>query len=126
MPPFPLADEQLGQLVAFLRSVNVSAVQNKPREQVAAGEAFFFGNGGCAQCHMVRGRGGVNGPDLSAVAQRSTLIDIEKVLTDPTSQMGTKSTASCPGWAFCPDIQWAVVNVRLRDGKTLRGFARNE
>jgi PQQ-dependent dehydrogenase (methanol/ethanol family) len=126
MPPFPLADKQLDGLAAYLRARNQSAVQTAPVAQVKAGERFFFGEGGCAQCHMVAGLGGTNGPDLTAVAARSTMDEIQKMLDDPTSQMGAKSTATCPGWAFCPDFQWVVADVRLRKGGTLRGFARFE
>jgi PQQ-dependent dehydrogenase (methanol/ethanol family) len=126
MPPFALPDAEIAQLVAFIRAKNPSAVRAAPLEQIAAGTRYFFGDGGCSGCHMVRGRGGVNGPDLSNVAQRSTLKEIEAVLDDPTSQLGAKTTSWCPGWAFCPDVQWGVVSVKLRSGQMLRGFARNE
>src|SRR2546425_11409736 len=39
--------------------------------------------------------------------------------------MGIDTTPTRPSWAFYPDEVWAVVNVRLRNGSTLRGFARN-
>ena len=39
--------------------------------------------------------------------------------------MGVRTTADCPRWAYCPDFQWRVVNVKLRDGSALRGFSRN-
>ena len=127
MPPFAsLSEAQVAQLVGFIRAKNPSAVREAPPEQVAAGETFFFGKGGCSGCHMVRGRGGVNGPDLSDVAVRSTLPELNAMLDDPTAQMGVKTTSWCPGWAFCPDIQWGVVNVKLKTGGTLRGFARNQ
>ncbi len=47
------------------------------------------------------------------------------VLDDPTARMGTHSLAACPRWVFCPDFQWAVVDVTLSKGGSLRGFARN-
>ena len=71
---------------------------------------------------MVHGRGAVNGPDLSNIAARSTMAEMEKVLDDPTSQMGVHSLAICPPWAFCPDFSWAVVDVTLKNGTVLRGF----
>jgi PQQ-dependent dehydrogenase (methanol/ethanol family) len=126
MPPFAFDDAELAQFVALIRSKNqVAKVETTPA-QIAAGEALFFGEGDCASCHMVRGSGGSNGPDLSMVADRSSAADMAKMLADPTAMMGARTTASCPGWAFCPDFQWSVVNVRMRDGSTLRGFARNE
>lgn len=47
------------------------------------------------------------------------------MLDNPTSQAGLHITASCPSWAFCPDLQWSVVNVQMKNGSKLRGFARN-
>lgn len=126
MPSFPYADTQLDALASWLKSQNTSALQAHAPEQVAAGQSLFFGQAGCSQCHMVRGRGGVNGPDLSDVAVRSTPSQIERYLDDPTSQMGTQSQPGCPSWAFCPDTQWQVADVRLKDGERLRGFARNQ
>ena len=73
---------------------------------------------------MVRGRGASNGPDLSAIAARSTRAELERWLDNPTSMMGTKQMNICPGWAFCADFQWALQDVTLKSGEKLRGFAR--
>jgi PQQ-dependent dehydrogenase (methanol/ethanol family) len=124
MPAFNLPDSDLRQLAGWLRSLNQSAFDTKPVGQVAAGEAFFYGKGQCAGCHMVQGHGKANGPDLSAIGRRSTVRELELVLENPTSQMGIHTTASCPRWAFCPDDGWRIVNVKMRDGSALRGFAR--
>jgi PQQ-dependent dehydrogenase (methanol/ethanol family) len=125
MPPFPnLPQAEVKRLAAWLHSRNISALQAAPPEQVAAGEAYFYGPGGCAGCHMVRGRGASNGPDLSAIAARSTREEMERWLDNPTSMMGIKSLPSCPGWAFCADFQWALQDVTLKSGEKLRGFAR--
>ena len=40
--------------------------------------------------------------------------------------MGVKSLPGCPGWAFCPDFQWAIQDVVLKNGAKLRGFARRQ
>jgi PQQ-dependent dehydrogenase (methanol/ethanol family) len=125
MPAFSsLPASDVTQLARWIHSMNQSALAIAPPEQVAAGEKFFFGEGGCSGCHMVRGRGAVNGPDLSNLAARSNLPEIERVLDDPTAQMGIHSLAVCPPWAFCPDFSWAVVEVTLKNGNVLRGFAR--
>ncbi len=73
---------------------------------------------------MVHGRGQVKGPDLSAIGRRAIVRELELVLENPTSQMGIHTTATCPRWAFCPDETWQIVDVKLRDGSSLRGFAR--
>ena len=124
MPAFKLPEGELEALAQWLHSLNISAFETKPSGDVRAGEAFFFGKGQCATCHMVHGRGKVNGPDLSAIGRRSTVRELELVLENPTSQMGIHTTTTCPSWAFCPDETWRVVNVKMRDGQRLRGFAR--
>jgi PQQ-dependent dehydrogenase (methanol/ethanol family) len=125
MPPFPnLPQAELSRLAAWLHSLNISGLQSAPPEQVAAGEVFFRGAGGCSGCHMVRGRGASSGPDLSGIAARSTRAELEHWLDNPTSMMGTKSLSICPGYAFCPDFQWAVSDIALKSGNKLRGFAR--
>ncbi len=124
MPSFKLPADELRSLAQWLRSLNMSAFETKPAGNAQAGADFFYGKGQCAGCHMVHGRGKVNGPDLSSIGLRSTVRELELVLDDPTSQMGIHTTASCPRWAFCPDDTWRIVNVQMRDGKSLRGFAR--
>ena len=59
---------------------------------------------------MVYGAGEPIGPDLSNVARELTVDQIRQALLQPSAQI-------TPGYA--------LVTVRLRDGSTLRGFARN-
>ncbi len=124
MPAFgnlPPAD--LAALAKAVRSWNSSAFDAKPAGEVAAGKRFF--DESCKGCHMVRGSGASNGPDLSNIGRELTLRELEQSLTDPNSRKGKKNGASCPGWAFCPDDPWAVVKVRLLSGQIQRGFARS-
>ena len=75
---------------------------------------------------MVKGRGGSNGPDLSGIGARSTIKEINAWLDNPTGQVGKKTLGVCPFWAFCPDFQWAIADVTLKKGGTLRGFLRGQ
>jgi PQQ-dependent dehydrogenase (methanol/ethanol family) len=125
MPAFDLPEPRLKALAAWLKGLNPAASDTAAAGNVAAGQQFFFAKGGCAGCHMVHGQGSTNGPDLSDIGLKRTTSEIEAVLDNPTSQMGIHTTASCPSYAFCPDLSWAVVDVRLKDGAQLRGFARH-
>jgi alcohol dehydrogenase (cytochrome c) len=78
----------------------------------AAGERFFAGKGTCASCHMVRGRGGILGPDLSDIGHDRTTAQIEQALREP----GARSVSAA----------YRTVAVRLRSGQTIRGIAKNE
>jgi PQQ-dependent dehydrogenase (methanol/ethanol family) len=109
MPAFHLPSEQLDSLAAFVRSLNSTAAETALPGEAAAGREFFFGKGQCAGCHMVRGRGKALGPDLSNVGRELTVGEIRQVLRDPSSRI-------TPGYE--------LVTVQLKDGKSLRGFAR--
>ncbi len=123
MPAFPLPAKELDELAAAVHSWNASAFDAHPAGNPAAGEQIYQKQ--CQTCHTVGGRGGANGPDLSAAGRELTIREMEQTLANPSSRKGQRSGASCPSWAFCPDDPWAVVTARLRDGGSLRGFARS-
>jgi len=110
MPAFPLPDDQLSPLADYVHSLNATAFEAKPAGDIAAGERVFFGEGNCASCHSVGGRGGSNGPDLSNVARQLTLPELEESLTDPAARIAAG---------------YSVVSVAMNNGATLRGFARS-
>jgi mono/diheme cytochrome c family protein len=62
MPAFKLPEGELQALAQWLHSLNISAFDTTPAGDVRAGEAFFFGKGQCATCHMVHGRERRMGP----------------------------------------------------------------
>src|SRR6185436_11853389 len=103
-------DRELDSLTRFIRSLD--APDNAATAgDAAAGERFFFGKGQCGTCHMVRGRGAANGPDLSNVARQLKSSDLSQSLDDPSARIADG---------------WGVVNARLRDGRVLRGYARSQ
>ncbi len=125
MPPFALEDSALAMMSAWVHSLNASAYDIQPPGNVGAGERFFFGQGKCGTCHMIAGRGGTNGPDLSDIGRQLTVRQLDRSLDDPLARVANRSSASCPGWAFCPESAWDVANVQQRDGSVLRGFVRS-
>jgi len=126
MPAFPLPENQLQPLARWVRSLNASAYDLGSPGDVAAGERFFFGKGQCASCHMVRGLGEANGPDLSGIGRELTLGQLEQALDEPAKRAASRAGASCPPWAWCPGQGWQVVTVRFQDGSGLRGFLRSQ
>jgi cytochrome c oxidase cbb3-type subunit 3 len=69
MPAFKVSDQQATAIAAYVMKLKTPAGAAPSTATVsgdlAAGEQFFTGNGKCSACHMVRGGGGVLGPDLS-------------------------------------------------------------
>jgi len=111
MPGFTVPDAELDQLVAFVRSrvkpLKDVGINGDPR----SGEALFFGQARCAECHAVKGYGGLNGPDLTEAGDRLTLAEAETSLRHPHRRR-------VPGYE--------VATVQLRSGQKVRGFVRNE
>ncbi len=110
MPSFPIPDAELDDVALFIHSLNAPAASSHPPGDRSAGERFFFGAGKCSTCHMAMGRGRALGPDLSDVGHDLTVDGIRESLQQPDARIA-------PGYD--------LVTVQLRDGSTLRGFARN-
>jgi PQQ-dependent dehydrogenase (methanol/ethanol family) len=110
MPAIPLAEPDVSTLADYVSSLNATAFETKPEGDMAAGERFFFGAGKCVTCHTAAGVGGSRGPDLSNVARQLTLPELEQSLTDPGAHIAQG---------------YGLVSVQLRNGTTLRGFARS-
>ncbi len=111
MPAFQLPEQDLRQLLAFVVSLTAPAMNSPANGDIQAGERFFFGKGACSGCHMTQGAGGTLGPDLTSVGRDRRLGEIEQRLRNPNLQMSSG---------------YRVVSVRLKDGRQIRGLARNE
>jgi PQQ-dependent dehydrogenase (methanol/ethanol family) len=111
MPAFPLPQQDIDALAALVAGLRAPAIDHPPAGNPEAGERFFAGKGNCSNCHMVKGRGGILGPDLSNLGRDTRLARIEQALHDP-SKLGING--------------YKLVSVHLRSGETLRGLAKNE
>jgi PQQ-dependent dehydrogenase (methanol/ethanol family) len=110
MPAFDLPTDTIDALATMIASWNAVAAKANVPGDAAAGRQFFVGKGQCASCHLAQGEGAAIGPDLSDVALSLTVNDIRDALLHPDTRIA-------PGYG--------VVSVRLRSGRTLRGFARS-
>ena len=81
-----LGKENIGRLVAYIRSVNRQ--DNTPvTGDAARGESVFFGKGACSNCHMVGGRGKAIGPDLSRVGRSRSIAYLRESIVDPNADV---------------------------------------
>lgn len=110
MPAAQLSEDQTWQVVAFVRSLTAPAIESPAPGNPGAGEALFWGKGGCGECHSIRGRGGKLGPDLTNAGATRPLPQLRQDILDPDAS-GVNGYKS--------------VSVVLRSGATLAGVARN-
>jgi putative heme-binding domain-containing protein len=111
MPSSPLPEADVWKMVAYIRSLRATAIDNVVPGDVRVGEAVFNGKGGCAGCHMIRGRGGLIGPDLSNIAAERKVEDLREALTKPKP---------------VPPRGYQPVRLRTVKGQAIRGVIKNE
>jgi PQQ-dependent dehydrogenase (methanol/ethanol family) len=120
MPPFPLPQADIDQIVRYIRSLNAAPATTAVAGDAKAGESIFFGDGQCSSCHTAGGRGSSYGPDLSSIASRLRLANMQQALTNPGS-----STSSGGGGGFgAAPATYNSVTVVLKDGSKLQGLNR--
>jgi putative heme-binding domain-containing protein len=83
MPPFQLPPNEIWKIVAYIRSLRATASDAFVPGDVPSGEQVFWGKGNCGACHMIRGRGGIAGPDLSNAGGERPLKVLRDALTRP-------------------------------------------
>lgn len=112
MPSFKaLGAGGIDAVVAYLRILQGKQLSGMALGNPARGRALFFGEARCSNCHMVGGRGGFIGPDLSAYGLSHSPAEIREAIVNPDKNLRSD--------------QETVIAV-TRGGSTLVGLARNE
>ena len=119
MPANRLNEDEIWQIVSYLRTR-----QQPPTSasgDAGRGETLFFGAGKCSPCHMVNGRGGRLGPELSYVGSARPRAYLIESIRDPNRQLAENHS-------FGGDtrLNYDSVTAVTRDGKTVVGVAMNE
>ena len=111
MPSFTttLTDRMAWQTAAYVRSFGRVAPRPMPGDPQRG--ATVYQSNGCAACHVVRGTGGVLGPDLTAVGALRGSAHLRESLIDPAA-------VHPPGYL--------VVRVVTSAGAEIRGIRLNE
>jgi putative heme-binding domain-containing protein len=121
MPANILSDAETWEIIAYLRTL-APKVPEATLGNPKAGEKIFFGDGNCSLCHMVAGKGGRLGPDLSRVgAARSPKYLAEK-LRNPNGSTAAGLMEPGKEWP----LEYGTVTVVTRNGETIQGVVRNE
>src|SRR5688572_27999512 len=87
MPAFDLPPAELHSITLLVRSWNAPASESNPPGDRSAGESYFFGAGGCSNCHMAIRKGTAVGPDLSMAGRELTLAEIEESIRRPAMRI---------------------------------------
>src|SRR5260370_19650288 len=105
-----MSDREMRQTAAYVRSLGKTPLKPVPGNP-AHGAEIYRGKGGCANCHSIRGEGGISGPDLADVGGRRSGAYLRESLVDPE--------------AAVPD-GYLLVKVVAKDGRSVTGLRVNE
>lgn len=119
MPANNLPPAEIAQIIAYLRTVQQPP--SPSRGDVARGETLFFGGGRCGACHIVQGRGGRVGPELTRVGSARSRGYLIESIREPGKFL-TEHDGTGEAGARRYDTVVAVTNA----GQTITGVAMNE
>jgi len=111
MPAFSFTPAELTGIIAYLRNMRDFNASTVVQGNPTRGQAIFEGQGRCATCHRVNGKGPRLAPDLSRVGALRTADALQRAVVDPSST-----------------IQFENRSVRAvtRDGRAITGRRLNE
>jgi len=118
MPPNSLTTDESWQIVTYLRSLQqpvTAAIGDPPR-----GEALFFGVTRCSSCHIVNGRGGRLGPELSTVGSARSRAYLVESIREPNKQLTRNLVFGDIS------LKYDTVTAVTADGRTIVGVPMNE
>ena len=110
MPNFPMADDKILQVAAFVRSLTAPAIATQVPGDPEQGRRIFFGSGHCSTCHMIGGQGGHPGPDLSNIGAERTAPQLRESIVKPSARIANG---------------YRSVEAVLKSGRTVKGVAKN-
>jgi cytochrome c oxidase cbb3-type subunit 3 len=119
MPANQLTSDEVWQIVAYLRTLEqpVPATNGDQRR----GEALFFGTARCSSCHIVNGRGGRLGPELSTVGSARSRAYIVESIREPSRQLTQNRV-----FGDSVSLKYDTVTAVTADGGTIVGVPMNE
>jgi cytochrome c oxidase cbb3-type subunit 3 len=116
-----MTDEEIWELIAYIRSVEVKAPAT-PLGDAAHGKELFYGSTNCSLCHMVEGKGGRLGPELTAVGGSRTRAALIDSVRNPSRRLAwglTEPTKEFPQ-------EYESITAVTADGTEIKGVALNE
>jgi cytochrome c oxidase cbb3-type subunit III len=116
-----MTDEEIWQVITYIRSVEKHASASATGN-VVRGKELFYGTAGCGTCHMINGKGGRFGPDLSSSGSSRSPEYLVESVRNPSRRLA--QGLSEPMKDFSQEYETA--KVVTADGVKLQGVILNE
>jgi cytochrome c oxidase cbb3-type subunit III len=116
-----MTETEIWQVIAYIRSVEVKSAAQMAGN-ATRGKELFYGKAACGTCHMVEGKGGRLGPDLTGTAAARASDYIVESLRKPSRRLAQGLSEA--GKEFSQEYE--TVTLVTADGQKLQGVVLNE
>jgi putative heme-binding domain-containing protein len=116
-----MTEEEIWQVVTYIRSVEKKA-DAKALGDAGHGKQLFYGSAACGTCHMVNGKGGRLGPDLSGAAAGRSTEYLKESLREPSKRLAQGISEAMKEFSQ----EYETVSVTAPDGSKYQGVVLNE
>ena len=116
-----MTEEEIWQVISYIRSVQVrTPVQ--PTGNATRGKELFAGSAACATCHMIQGKGGRLGPDLTATGSARSVEYIVDSVRNPSRRLAQGISEAMKEFSQ----EYETVIVLDERGQKFQGVVLNE
>lgn len=116
-----MTDEEIWQVITYIRSVQVKAPA-VPIGNAGHGKEMFYGGARCGTCHMVEGKGGRLGPDLTTAGSMRSVESLVDSVRNPSRRLAQGIYEAAKEFPQ----EYETVMVTTADGKKITGVTLNE
>jgi putative heme-binding domain-containing protein len=125
MPANGFEDSETWAIIAYLRTLTPGTQKKAATHgDTANGEKIFTTTGHCSTCHMVKGCGGLLGPDLSRVGAARSIDYLIESIREPDKELSDGMLD--PNNHYGLPLVYDTVTVVLKNGGKVVGVAKNE
>jgi len=116
-----MTEQEIWQVVTYIRSLEKKS-DAKSLGNAEHGKQLFYGSAACGTCHMVNGKGGRLGPDLSGAASGRSAEYLAESLRVPNKRLAQGISEAMKEFSQ----EYETANVTAADGTKYVGVVLNE
>jgi cytochrome c oxidase cbb3-type subunit 3 len=116
-----MTEEEIWQVISYIRSVQAKAPAQIPGN-AAHGKELFYGSAACSTCHMIQGKGGRLGPDLSTTGSARSTEYLVESMRNPSRRLAQGISEAMKEFSQ----EYETVTVVTAEGTKLVGVVLNE
>jgi putative heme-binding domain-containing protein len=116
-----MTEAEIWQVITYIRSVQKKA-SSIAEGNVTHGRELFYGSGACANCHMILGKGGRLGPDLTGTGSARSTDYLVESLRNPSRRLAQGISEAMKEFSE----EYVTVTVVDGGGQQFKGTILNE